>query len=44
VKQVPRLVFLPDPAIESGERIESILRDIRRREGTGEAAGEDGSS
>jgi ribosome-binding factor A len=32
VKQVPRLVFRPDPAIESGERIDSILRDIRRRE------------
>jgi ribosome-binding factor A len=39
VKQVPRLVFLPDPAIESGERIEEILRDIRRREGTEGAAG-----
>jgi ribosome-binding factor A len=32
VKQVPRLVFLPDPAIESGERIDTILRDIQRRE------------
>jgi ribosome-binding factor A len=38
VKQVPRLVFLPDPAIESGERIEAILRDIRNREGTDEDA------
>src|SRR4051812_33401310 len=40
VKQVPRLVFLPDPAIESGERIETILRDIRSRDGA-ERAGED---
>jgi ribosome-binding factor A len=40
VKQVPKLVFLPDPAIASGERIESILREIRRRDGD-ERAGED---
>jgi ribosome-binding factor A len=33
VKQVPRLVFVPDPAIASGERIEAILRDIHAREG-----------
>jgi ribosome-binding factor A len=32
VKQVPRLVFVPDPAIESGERIEAILRRIHERE------------
>jgi ribosome-binding factor A len=32
VKQVPRLEFVPDPAIESGKRIESILRDIHRNE------------
>jgi ribosome-binding factor A len=32
VKQVPRLVFVPDPAIESGARIESILRDLHRDE------------
>ncbi len=33
VKQVPRLQFVEDPAIASGDRIESILRDIRRRDG-----------
>jgi ribosome-binding factor A len=32
VKQVPELVFVPDPAITAGERIETILRDIRERE------------
>jgi ribosome-binding factor A len=40
VKQVPRLLFVPDPAIESGKRIEAILRDIRERDGE-EHQGED---
>ena len=39
VKQVPRLVFVPDPAIESGARIEAILRDIQHRN-DGEPEGE----
>jgi ribosome-binding factor A len=33
VKNVPKLSFVEDPGITGGERIESILRDIRRREG-----------
>jgi ribosome-binding factor A len=33
VKQVPRLVFAEDPAITGGERIETILRDLRREQG-----------
>jgi ribosome-binding factor A len=32
VKHVPKLVFVTDPAIASGQRIEEILRDIHRRE------------
>jgi ribosome-binding factor A len=32
VKHVPKLVFVPDPAIASGQRIEAILRDIHRQE------------
>jgi ribosome-binding factor A len=32
VKQVPRLLFVEDPAIAAGSRIESILRDIHERE------------
>jgi len=32
VKQVPRLLFVEDPAITSGRRIEAILREIRERE------------
>ena len=39
VKQVPQLVFVPDPAIESGARIDAILRDIQRRN-DGEPDGE----
>jgi ribosome-binding factor A len=31
VRQVPELVFLPDPAIETGARIDQILRDGGRR-------------
>jgi ribosome-binding factor A len=32
VKNVPKLSFVEDPGITGGERIESILRDIRRRD------------
>src|SRR5690348_6247689 len=32
VKHVPRLVFMPDPAVQTGRRIEEILRDIHARE------------
>jgi ribosome-binding factor A len=32
VKQVPRLVFVADPAISSGQRIDAILRDIHDRD------------
>lgn len=28
VRRVPNLSFAPDPAIQAGERVESILRDI----------------
>src|SRR3954469_17833169 len=31
VRQVPELVFRPDPAIETGARIDQILRDGGRR-------------
>ncbi|MCU1430435.1 MAG: ribosome-binding factor [Actinomycetia bacterium] len=40
VKNVPKLVFTQDPAIASGERIETILREIRERDGD-EDSGED---
>jgi ribosome-binding factor A len=32
VKSVPKLSFVPDPAIASGERIEEILREMHRNE------------
>jgi ribosome-binding factor A len=34
VRQVPELVFRPDPAIETGARIDQILRDGGRRTDT----------
>jgi ribosome-binding factor A len=37
IRQVPRLTFVLDPGIVSGQRIEDILREIHRREA---AAGE----
>jgi ribosome-binding factor A len=40
VKQVPQLLFVEDPAIAAGNRIESILRDIHER-GHDEPAVED---
>lgn len=33
MKYLPRLEFLPDPAIESGRRVEDILRSIRSEDG-----------
>ncbi len=34
VRQVPKLVFVADPSIETGRRIEEILRDGGRRHDT----------
>jgi ribosome-binding factor A len=40
IRQVPRLAFLVDPGIVSGQRIEDILREIHHREAeTGEHGG-----
>ena len=33
MKRTPELSFRPDPAVRSGERIDSILRDIEPGEG-----------
>lgn len=38
LKRTPQLSFLPDLAVESGRRVEDILRDLRMAEG-GEDAG-----
>jgi ribosome-binding factor A len=43
VRRVPELVFRPDPAVRSAERIEGILRDIHDRD-PGEGAPPDGGS
>jgi ribosome-binding factor A len=38
IRQVPRLEFVVDPGIVSGQRIEDLLREIHHREaGTGES-------
>lgn len=33
LKRTPQLSFAADPAVESGKRVEDILRDLRRAEG-----------
>lgn len=33
LKRTPQLSFSADPAVESGKRVEDILRDLRRPEG-----------
>lgn len=33
LKYLPRLAFRPDPAIEAGQRVEEILRDLHEGEG-----------
>jgi len=33
LKYLPRLAFAEDPAIARGQRVEEIIREIRRREG-----------
>ena len=33
LKRTPQLSFSCDPAVESGKRVEDILRDLRRAEG-----------
>jgi ribosome-binding factor A len=47
IRQVPRLEFLVDPGIVSGQRIEDILREIHHREAatdeSGDAGGEETS-
>lgn len=35
LKRTPQLSFAPDPAVSSGDRIEEILRDLRRDGGGG---------
>jgi ribosome-binding factor A len=40
IRQVPRLTFLVDPGIVSGQRIEDILREIHHQEASaGESSG-----
>jgi ribosome-binding factor A len=41
IRQVPKLDFVVDPGIVSGQRIEDILRDIHHREAS---SGHDGAS
>lgn len=33
LKRTPQLSFAPDPAVESGNRVEDLLRDLRTSEG-----------
>ncbi|HET7489016.1 MAG TPA: 30S ribosome-binding factor RbfA [Acidimicrobiales bacterium] len=33
LKRTPQLSFAPDPAVESGNRVEDLLRDLRTVEG-----------
>lgn len=43
LKRTPQLSFGTDPAVESGKRVEDILRDLRTVEGGGdEGAGNEG--
>ena len=43
IRQVPRLTFLVDPGIVSGQRIEDILREIHHQEApAGESSGAGG--
>lgn len=42
LKYVPRLDFEEDPAIAQGQRVEELLREIRRREGGGGSDDEHG--
>jgi len=40
LKYLPRLAFVEDPAIAEGQRVEAIIREIHRREGSeGDDAG-----
>jgi ribosome-binding factor A len=39
LKRTPQLSFGTDPAVESGQRVEDILRDLRTVEGGGNADG-----
>jgi len=41
LKYLPRLTFREDPAIEAGQRVEEILRDLHDGEGAPGVAGED---
>jgi ribosome-binding factor A len=43
IRQVPRLAFLVDPGIVSGQRIEDILREIHHRESETDEHGGAGS-
>jgi len=38
LKYLPRLAFHEDPAIEAGQRVEEILRDLHARTGAGRRA------
>lgn len=40
LKYLPRLQFREDPAIEGGERVEQIIRDLHRASGAGPGRGE----
>ena len=42
IRQVPRLEFLVDPGIVSGQRIEDILREIHHREASTDESGDAG--
>lgn len=42
LKYVPRLTFVEDPAIATGQRVEAIIREIHRREAPDSASVEDG--
>jgi ribosome-binding factor A len=39
IRQVPRLAFLVDPGIVSGQRIEDLLREIHHQEASGDEHG-----
>ena len=39
LKRTPQLSFRTDPAVESGTRVEEILRDLRTLEGGADAGG-----
>ncbi len=40
LKYVPRLTFVEDPAIATGQRVEAIIREIHRNESSGGASAE----